>query len=426
MEPERPTPKAEPGLRDLLRNPNYRWLWLGQVVSNFGDSLTSLALLILVNRLTGSTAALATVAILMAVPQVTLGLLAGVLVDRWDRRTTMILSDLIRALFILALALVREAEDLWLLYLLTLLQASAGVFFTPARMALLARVVEPEELLAANSIAQTSRIVFYTLGTGVAGFVIGLWDNFALLFGLDALTFVASAWFTWRVIAPPRSRDPQAGEVGAILADLRQGLATIFASRILLGVMVASTIVMLGVGAVNVLYVPLLVNVLQMPETWFGAMDASQVTGMVLGGTLTALAGNRIQPTRVVSLGLVGTGIMLAIYSQVTHIWHVLALMFPTGLVSAPVHASVATLTQTAVPDALRGRTSAAMQTVVGTANITSMALAGVLADLMGVRPVFLIAGGLVVLAGLVSALIFGSKPAVPAPAANSPPAPPS
>ncbi len=426
MESERPTPKAEPGLRELLRNPNYRWLWLGQVISNFGDSLTSLALLILVNRLTGSTAALATVAILMAVPQVTLGLLAGVLVDRWDRRTTMILSDLIRALFILGLALVREPEDLWLLYLLTLLQASAGVFFTPARMALLARVVEPEELLAANSIAQTSRIVFYTLGTGVAGFVIGLWDNFALLFGLDALTFAASAWFTWRVIAPPRSKDPKAGDMGAILADLRQGLATIFASRILLGVMVASTIVMLGVGAVNVLYVPLLVNELQMPETWFGAMDASQVTGMVLGGTLTALAGNRVQPTRVVSLGLVGTGIMLATYSQVTHIWHVLALLFPTGLVSAPVHASVATLTQTAVPDALRGRTSAAMQTVVGTANITSMALAGVLADLMGVRPVFLIAGVLVVLAGLVSAFIFGPEPAVSAPAANSPPAPPS
>ncbi len=426
MEPERPTPKAEPGLRDLLRNPNYRWLWLGQVISNFGDSLTSLALLILVNRLTGSTAALATVAILIAVPQVTLGLLAGVLVDRWDRRTTMILSDLIRALFILGLALVREQEDLWLLYLLTLLQASAGVFFTPARMALLARVVDPEELLAANSIAQTSRIVFYTLGTGVAGFVIGLWDNFALLFGMDALTFAASAWFTWRVVAPPRSEDGRTGNVEAILADLRQGLATIFASRILLGVMVASTIVMLGVGAVNVLYVPLLVNVLQMPETWFGAMDASQVTGMVLGGTLTALAANRVQPTRVVSLGLVGTGIMLATYSQVTHIWHVLALLFPTGLVSAPVHASVATLTQTAVPDALRGRTSAAMQTVVGTANITSMALAGVLADLMGVRPVFLIAGGLVVVAGLVSALIFGPEPAVPAPAANSPPSPPS
>ncbi len=288
-------------------------------------------------------------------------------------------------------------------------------------MALLANVVIPEELLAANSISQTSRMIALMLGTAAAGVIIGWWDNFALVFGLDALTFLLSALFTWRVSAPPHTQPTAAARARAILADLRQGLHTIATSRILVGVLVATTIVMLGVGAVNVLYVPLLVNVLKMPETWFGPMDASQVAGMVLGGTLTAMVSHRVRPTRLVSLGLVATGIMLAAYSQVTAIWHVLVLLFPTGLVAAPVHASLATLTQIAVPDKLRGRTGAAMQTIVGAANIASMAAAGILAEIMGVRNVFLLSGAMVVLAGLVSIPIFGQADPRPAPAAPDP-----
>ena len=113
---EAETETAAFGPRDLLRLPDYRRLWLGQVISDFGDSLTNLALLMLVNRLTGSTAAMATMAIALAIPQVTFGLLAGVYVDRYDRRRIMLLSDLLRALLVLGFATVHSADQLWLLY----------------------------------------------------------------------------------------------------------------------------------------------------------------------------------------------------------------------------------------------------------------------------------------------------------------------
>ena len=402
----------KPGLKDLLRNKNFRWLWLGQIISNYGDSLTSLALLILINRLTGSTAALATVAILMALPQVTLGLLAGVFVDRWSRKTTMIVSDILRGFVVLGLVFVRDPGDVWLLYALTLVQATVGVFFSPARLALLANVVEGDELLAANSVSQTSRILFSLLGTASAGVIIGLWNEFAIIFILDTLTFFISALFTWRVIAPPGLR-PQAGAtVHAIVSELMAGMRVIFTSRTLIGVLVSAAIVMLGLGAVNVLFVPLLVNELGLPETWFGAIEAAQVAGMVLGGTLTAVLAARLQPTRIISLGLAALGVGIAFIAIVTHVWQIMLLLFPVGLVMTPVNAAVATLTQTLVSDELRGRIGAALQTMVGAANITSMALAGVLAEIVGVRNVFLLAGLMAVLAGVVAIPIFGRSPA--------------
>jgi len=407
---ENTAPTSQPGLRDLLRNSNFRWLWLGQIISNYGDSLTSLALLILINRLTGSTAAIATVAILMALPQVTIGMMAGVFVDRWSRKTTMIVSDVLRGIVVLGLLLVRGPEDVWILYALTLVQATVGVFFSPARMALLANIVSGEELLAANSLSQTSRIIFGLMGTASAGVLIGLWNDFALIFITDALTFFISALFTWRVIAPVIARSQASATVRNILDEFLVGLRIIFTSRTLIGVLVSAAIVMLGMGAVNVLFVPLLVDELSLPETWFGAIEAAQVAGMVLGGSLTAVLATRLQPTRMISLGLMVVGLGIGAIAAVTQVWHIMLLLFPIGLAIMPVNASIATLTQTLVSDELRGRIGAALQTMIGAASITSMALAGVLAGLVGVRNVFLMAGVLAIIAGIVAIPIFGKQ----------------
>ena len=402
----------QPGLSDLLRNKNFRWLWLGQIISNYGDSLTALALLILINRLTGSTAAIAMVAILMALPQVTVGMVAGVFVDRWSRKWTMIISDVLRGIVVLGLVLVREPGDVWILYALTLLQATVGVFFSPARMALLANVVSREELLAANSIAQTSRIIFGLLGTASAGVIIGLWGDFAIVFIIDAMTFFISALLTWRVIAPSAARAQARASVRTIFDELMVGLRIIFGSRVLIGVLVSASIVMLGMGAVNVLFVPLLIDELGVLETWFGALEAAQVTGMVLGGALVTILALRLQPTRIISLGLIAVGAGIAAIAAVTQAWQVALLLLPIGLVMTPVNAAVATLTQTAVSDALRGRIGAALQTMIGAANITSMALAGVLAGVVGVRNVFVLAGMLALLAGALAIPLFGKQSA--------------
>src|SRR5438067_3275656 len=128
--------------RLALLGPDFRRLWLAHGISQVGDSLTALALLLTVNRLTGSTSMIATLSVVLAAPQLGLGLFAGVLVDRWDRRRTMLVSDLARGVLVLGFLLVRSEHDVWLLYVLGLVQAIVAVFFNPARAALMPRTVE--------------------------------------------------------------------------------------------------------------------------------------------------------------------------------------------------------------------------------------------------------------------------------------------
>src|SRR5262245_27297676 len=238
---EEPSLEAgEPGLavRAVLQLRDFRLLWLAQIVSDFGDSLTTLALLILVNQLTGSTAALATMAIVLAIPQVTFGLVAGVYVDRMDRKRIMIVSDLLRGFLVLGFTLVGSRDQLWLLYLIGFAQATIGTFFTPARGALTPHLVPPTGLLAANSLAQTSRVIFGLLGTAAAGVLIGALGVFWPAFALDALTFFISALLVSRIVASSRSDAPDSpGDVRSIVRQLGAGLSLIHRTRVLQGIL---------------------------------------------------------------------------------------------------------------------------------------------------------------------------------------------
>jgi MFS family permease len=401
-------------VREVLKLRDFRLLWLAQVVSDFGDSLTTLALLILVNQLTGSTAALATMAIVLAIPQVTFGLIAGVYVDRIDRKRIMIVSDLLRGILVLGFTLVGSRDQLWLLYLLGFVQATIGTFFTPARGALTPHLVPPAGLLAANSLAQTSRIVFGLLGTAAAGVLIGALGIFWPAFVLDALTFFISALLVGRIASPSHSRAPDSpGDVRSIFGQLGVGLKLIVQTRVLLGILVVAGVMMLGLGAVNVLFVPLMINELRVPATWFGALEFAQTAGMVLSGSLVALLAARFKPTGIVCVGAMALGVAIGLIALATSIWHVLPMLFVVGAIVTPVQASIATLSQTSVADEVLGRVGASLNALITTASLISMALAGVLGDLIGVRGVFVVAGGIAVCAGLAAAAVFRSRPRV-------------
>ena len=153
-----------------------------------------LTLLLLVNELTGSTLALAAVAIALAIPPLTIGLVAGTYADRFDRRRIMITADLLRAIVVLGFVLIAQRRTcVPLLVVLAFVQASIGTFFTPARGALMPHVVPAEGLLAANSITQATRVVAGVIGTALAGFIVGVGGVTWPAFLLDAATFLVSA-----------------------------------------------------------------------------------------------------------------------------------------------------------------------------------------------------------------------------------------
>ncbi|HRJ42759.1 MAG: MFS transporter [Caldilineaceae bacterium] len=394
--------------KDLLAIRDYRFLWLGQIVSDMGDSMTSLALLLLVNHLTGSTAALATMAIVLALPSLTFGLFAGVIVDRSDRKRVMILSDLLRGLFVLGFVLVDSPQKVWMLYAIGFAQASIATFFNPARGALIPNIVPKKGLLSANSISQTSRIIFGLLGTGLTGFIIGQFEQYWLIFVIDALTFALSLLLISRIgYSHQPTGDGAAINLRLVVSELGEGLKLTFSNRILTGAIVAFAVTMLGIGAVNVLLVPLLINDLQVSEAWFAPIEFSQTAGMVLAGSLVAFLSSKLKVTNILAGGLILLGIVVALMSLPTAVWHIMIILFFAGLCIIPSQASGATIVQTAVPDNVRGRTGSANNAVITTAQLVSMGLAGVAADLIGARNVFILGGAVVSLAGVAALLIF-------------------
>lgn len=399
-------------VRAVLRIRDYRRLFGGQVVSDIGDGITMLLLLLVINDLTGSPAALALMAIAEAVPHFTVGLVAGVYVDRWNRRTVMIAADLVRAGILVAIAVTATAGILPLLYVLAFAQSSASTFFRPARGALLPRIVPDEGLPAANSLAQGSHVIGNVVGAGIAGVIFGTFGSGALGFLIDAGTYLISFVFISR-LAPSLGRIAAVGAEGhaRVGSSLLEGLAIVRGSRALSGSLIAAAVTMLGLGAVNVLFVPLLINDLAVAPTWMAGIEFAQVSAMLLAAGVVPFLARRLAPTTIISLGLAGIGVCIGLLSGVSAVWQVLIVLFAVGWMVTPLQAMLQTIVQITATDATRGRVVSLLQASMSTASVVSMALGGVFAELIGVRSVYLAAAGIVLLAALISVVLFRGIP---------------
>ncbi len=220
-------------LQVLRTNRNYRRLWYGQVVSQIGDWLDSVALFTLTLNLTGSGQAVGLLLLAEFLPGAAVGPIAGVIVDRLPRKLVLIASDLGRALLVLLLLLVHGPEDLWLLYTAVAAKVSLTAFFEPARSAILPSLCRPDELVAANAISGATWSAMLALGAALGGIVAGTL-GVRTAFLLDATSFVLSAALiaTVRVPQPhaasatipePLAPQPPSGPRGALM-ELREGL----------------------------------------------------------------------------------------------------------------------------------------------------------------------------------------------------------
>jgi MFS family permease len=345
------------------------------------------------------------------------GLLSGVFVDRWDRKRIMIVSDVLRGLLVLGFLLVRRPEEVWLFYLIGFAQAAVGTFFDPAKSALLPALVERDSLLAANGLSQTTRVITTVIGSALAGVLVSVAGNGWPAFTLDAVTFFVSAIFIARIVAPRHVPAATPGGARATLGQLLDGLKYLLGERLLVGVLVVFSVTMLGLGAVNVLFVPFLVNGLRVPVEMLGVVEAAQVVGLIVGSLLVSSLAARLKPAILIVAGVVAVGVMIAMIGAAGHIWLVLVGLLLVGLFIAPVQAAASTLMQQHVPDERRGRASSALNTVITLASVISMALAGVLGDVLGVRQVFCLAGGITVLAGVLAAMLMRTPALQTAPA---------
>lgn len=205
----------------LARNHDFRRLWLGQVVSQLGDWFNAVAVYALLIDLTGSATAVAAMIVVQMLPNAIIGPLAGVVVDRRDRRRLMIAADLVRGVVILALLLVRDAGTIWIAYVAMGLAVVAQAFFEPARAAILPTIAPHEDLVPANSLSAATWSAMLAIGAAVGG-AITAWLGRETAFVLNSMSFFASAWFIAKITVTVPVREPTAA---AASAEPRPGLA---------------------------------------------------------------------------------------------------------------------------------------------------------------------------------------------------------
>lgn len=194
------------GYIDLLRrNRAFRQLWLGQVVSQMGDWFNTIALYTIILQLTGSGRDVGLLLVARFVPSFFFGPISGVIADRFSRQKIMIWSDLLRALVVLGFLFVRRADQIWLVYVLTVFQLGLSTFFEPAKTAAIPSIVEDRELVSANAISSVTWSAMLTIGAAIGGLIT---DRFGtdVAFVLDAGTYLLSAALIASIRVPKRKK----------------------------------------------------------------------------------------------------------------------------------------------------------------------------------------------------------------------------
>jgi MFS family permease len=390
---------GKPDYRRLFRNRHFMALWIAQLVSFVGDYLEWLAIPILVKNMTGSTLMVGLALIANSIPVLALGPVAGVFVDRWDRRKTMIVADILRALLILVCLTVQSPEQVWVYFVVGFGMSTISRFFYPAMNASLPLIVtDKDDLLVANGMMQIVQSVGLLAGPAIAGFVIGFWGAPAA-FIIDSITFLISAIAILTIAVPHTT--PVNQRLNAVWSDLKEGMAYLLRNQVMRSVMYLLAVVMLGAGAVNVLWIPYLMTTYHAGPEVIGVVDSAQGVGMVIGGLALGVISVLLRKAVIVGLGVIIVGAGFSAIGLAPNLALIVILNIIVGTAMIPAQSVLYTLMQTAVPDIKRGRVGSGMSAITTITSLAGMAAASLLADVIGLRVIFVVCGVITMLGGL-------------------------
>jgi MFS family permease len=390
----------------ILQNKRYFPLWLGQLVSSLGDTLNYIALVIYVYQLTGSGFDLSKLSIFQIIPILLISPIAGVIIDRFSRKWVLIAADIIRAVLILGLVV---APNINAIYGIAVLIAMATTFFRPTVQAVIPALVREEELLAANSVAWSTEQLVQIVGSAIAGgLILLIGPKAAFVFNAGTFLFSAAMIATMQV---PRVAIPEDEKKGLklYLVEARNGLTyalkDTFVSRLIIVQMIAS----LAVGGTSALLVVLSEQHLKLAPAGFSTLLLVIGVGALLGPFFLGAVTQDYKNMKLLFVPYVIRGIGDILIALVASYPFALFLLFVYGLNTSTGMVIYNSIMQSAVPDQVKGRVFTFMDMSWSMMEILSIGLAGFLADTIGIRPVYYLGGSLLIFAGILGLLLFGS-----------------
>lgn len=384
----------------ILRSERYRPLWVGQIISNLGDTFHYIALVVLLFRLTGSGSVLAALALAQIGVTLAVGPGAGVVVDRFDRRLVMIGADLARAALAAGLAFMGNAP---LTIGLAVAMAAAGVPFGPAARALLPSLVEEDALLAANIVSwSTEQATQIVAAVGAGALLLAYGTAPAFLF--NAATFLFSAAMLLRL--PGRQRRAHAEEDrsdSGFWADARGGLRYARRDAFVGPLIVVQGLAAFATGGTSALLVVLSARHLHLQPAQFSLLLLAIGVGALVGPFL--LPRFLGADPRLIFWPYIWRGAGDILLGLLTPLPIALALLLAYGIGTSTGAIAYSTVLQRRVPDGMRGRVFATLDVVWAAGEIASIGIAGVLADRLGITAVYIGGGAILALAGIIGLL---------------------
>jgi CRP-like cAMP-binding protein len=382
-----------PSMFAVFRRRDFSLLWMAQLISTAGSSLTDLAAAIWVYRETNSPLAVALTLMATAVPSLVVGLLAGVYVDRHDRKKIMIVTCLVQAVIVGFIALVVQAD--WIIGLYILILANAGVkqFFDPAHDSLIPEMATDEELNAANaflSIASFGSTAIGFAGAGLLASTIGL----TWAFILDAISFVVAAGLIAAMGRYPMPVPDDEASIGVIAENLKSGISTLFGTPIIRSLFIVGAFMFVAFGLWNVLLLPFSIEVLGATEFEYGLQEGLTSVGFVIGSLFMARFSRLLPEPAWIVVSLTGMGIAGIAYANSTSVPVAILMVSISGFLQPPSSVSRSVLLQRNTPREMRGRVFSAFYVMRDVIFLFGMAGAG-LAEIVDLRTLIIVASSL-------------------------------
>ena len=399
----------------VLRQRNFALLWAGALISLLGDWLLLLALPLFIYQRTGSALATGAMFIVETLPGICLGSIAGVFVDRWDRRKTMIFTDLARALVLLPLLLIQGQHWLWFAYAVAFGQATLSQFFAPAQGALIPLVVGEQHLTAANAVNSLAAQLMRMIGPLAGGVLFGLLGLQVVIIA-DSLSYIFSAIASLLVILPAAKtraslqRD-YAHTRFTFWREWLEGLQLLYKERSVSLLFIIAGTAMLGDGVIKAIGIPFLSQAAGGNTILFSWIVMAQGVGAVIGALVLERVSRAITPFKLLALGALLTGI--SGFIEVTFPVYPVVIIC-TGLMGAPIvffFVSIYTVLQQTTADQYRGRTLGTYATVNMFAYLVGMIISSFLATQLGSRYVLLVGESCYFLAGALAFLSLWRRP---------------
>ena len=372
-----------------LTNRNFLRLFLAQLISQFGDRINQLALIgLIAQRSPGSAMGLAKVMAFTIIPVFFIQPFAGALVDRWDRRNTLLFCDIIRGFLVLSIPWAMTRQDSMIpIYIVVFFVFCFSRFYVPAKMSIIPDLVNEEYLLTANSLVTTTGMIAFVLGCALGGFIIEKFGP-ANGFLIDAATYFVSGFFVFSIRRPiklhlNRERIFKAGREilsvvqKSIWSEIREGFQYLFKQRDIRFIVYIFFIILAAAGAVYVVLIVFIQEAFHSITKDLGVLAVCLGVGLFLGVIAYGKWGHKIPWFKTIFYCLISGGLMLIVFARLVHLYpnmHMaMILSGMLGFIIGPIFIASNTVIQIVSDEKMRGKVFSSMEIVIHIAFLTAM-----------------------------------------------------